>query len=169
MRTAVLKGKNLHTPLGSFTCPSGLVEADEEGVTIFAGDVPRGMIIARTDEIMADIWDQRGTRFLETFQVLSPRIKVKLQEKSHTLPKGGQTTQYTVTIPRSIVETLGWKKMDRIWVSIDSEAITLTRREDREQKHGAQYGILDKEIVIEGDEGYRGYGYGEGRYVGCRT
>ena len=78
---------------------------------------------------MADIWDVKGTWLLETFEVKMPETTVKLQEKAHPLPKGGGTIQYTVTIPKNLVESLGWKKGERLKVdTISPDMIELTRR-----------------------------------------
>jgi hypothetical protein len=117
LRTATLKGKKLHTPYGNFRVPSGIAGPDGEGqASIFSGSTPRGCIRRQGGRILADVWDNKGTWLLETFEVKMPEISVKLQEKAHSLPKGGKTVQYTITVPKNIVESLGWKKGDRLEV-----------------------------------------------------
>ena len=129
MRAALLKGKTLSTPYGNFRCPSGLAGPDGDGqASLFSGSTPRGCIRRQGGCVLADIWDNKGTWLLETFDVKMPETNVKLQEKSHPLPKGGETTQYTVTIPKNLVESLGWKKGDRIKVETVSSMIELSKR-----------------------------------------
>ncbi len=122
MRTALLKGKTLYTPYGRLRCPTGLAGSDGDGqAPLFSGSTPRGCIRRQGGQILADIWDNKGTWLLETFIVEMPQTTVKLQEKAHPLPKRGTTTQYTLTIPKNIVESLSWKKGDRIRVAMVSD------------------------------------------------
>ena len=57
-----------------------------------------------------------------------PNTTVKLQEKAHPLPKGGETIQYTITIPKNVVESLGWKKGDRLRVDSVTDMIEIMKR-----------------------------------------
>ncbi len=115
MRKAVLKGKKLHTAYGDFRVPSGLAGPEgEEQASLFSGSTPRGCIRKQGGKILADIWDDKGTWLLETFEVTTPKTSVKLQAKAHGLPKGGRTVQYTITVPKDVVESLGWKKGQRL-------------------------------------------------------
>jgi len=124
VRQAILKGKTLHTPYGKFRCPSGIRGAQEGGhASVFSGSTPRGCIRKQGNRFYADIWDNNGTWLLETFEVKIPPVSVRLQEKSHPLPKGGETTQYTITIPKNLVDTLGWKKGDRIHVTSVADTV----------------------------------------------
>ena len=121
MREALLKGKTLYTSYGRFRVPSGLSGPDGEGqASVFSGSTPRGCIRRQGGRILADIWDVKGTWLLETFDVRMPQNTVKLQEKSHPLPKGGETTQSTITVPKNIVESLGWKQGDRLKVDFSA-------------------------------------------------
>ncbi len=130
MRTALLKGKVLYTPYGKLRCPSGLAGPEGDGQSsLFSGSTPRGCIRRQSGKILADVWDNKGTWLLETFEVRMPQTTVKLQEKSHPLPKGGDTTQYTITIPKNVVESLGWKKGDRLAVDrTSSDSIEMLRK-----------------------------------------
>jgi len=129
LRTSILKGKTLYTPYGKFRCPSGLAGRDGEGqASLFSGSTPRGCIRRQGGKTLADIWDNKGTWLLETFEVKMPETTIKLQEKSHPLPKGGETTQYTITIPKNLVESLGWKKGDRLKVNLlSSEMVEMVK------------------------------------------
>ena len=53
---------------------------------------------------------------------------VRLQMKTHDLPKGGRVAQYTTSIPREIVRRLGWKKGDKIVVEVDDNRSIVLRR-----------------------------------------
>ena len=130
MRESLLKGRTLYTPYGKFRCPSGISGPEGEGqASLFSGSTPRGRIRRQGGQYLADIWDVKGTWLLETFEVKMPNTTVKLQEKAHPLPKGGETIQYTVTIPKNVVESLGWKKGDRLKVdSLSSSMIEITKR-----------------------------------------
>jgi hypothetical protein len=130
VREALLKGKTLYTSYGRFRVPSGLSGPDGEGqASVFSGSTPRGCIRRQGGRILADIWDVKGTWLLETFEVQMPQNTVKLQEKSHPLPKGGETTQYTITVPKNIVESLGWKKGDRLKVDFSaSDSLEMSKR-----------------------------------------
>jgi hypothetical protein len=130
VREALLKGKTLYTSYGRFRVPSGLSGPDGEGqASVFSGSTPRGCIRRQGGRILADIWDVKGTWLLETFEVRMPQNTVKLQEKSHPLPKGGETTQYTITVPKNIVESLGWKKGDRLKVDFSaSDSLEMSKR-----------------------------------------
>jgi hypothetical protein len=130
VRESVLRGKTLYTPYGKFRCPSGLSGREGDGqATLFSGSMTRGCIRRQGGRLLADVWDNKGTWLLETFEVKMPETTVKLQEKSHPLPKGGDTVQYTVTIPKDIVESLGWRKGDRIAVeTADRGGLEMAKR-----------------------------------------
>ena len=54
---------------------------------------------------------------------------IRLQMKSHKLPKGGRVAQYTTTIPRDLVGELGWKKGEKILVEVEgSKSIKLRKK-----------------------------------------
>ncbi len=130
MRSALLKGKTLYTAYGKLRCPTGLAGSEGDGqASLFSGSTPRGCIRRQGGQILADIWDNKGTWLLETFEVEMPQASVKLQEKAHPLPKRGTTTQYTLTIPKNIVESLSWKKGDRIRIGmISADAVEMAKR-----------------------------------------
>mgnify|MGYP003681941930 CR=1 FL=1 len=124
MRKALLKGKTLYTPYGEFRCPSGRVGCEVDGqVKLFSGSNPIGCLRGNGGDMVARIWDTYGGPHVETFHVIIPEIVVKLQEKTHSLPKGGEGTQYTVTVPRAFVESLGWKKGDRLRMKTDGKSL----------------------------------------------
>ncbi len=57
---------------------------------------------------------------------------IRLQMKTHTLPKGGRVAQYTTSIPRDMVRQLGWKKGERIEVEVrGSRSILLKKCEEK--------------------------------------
>jgi hypothetical protein len=55
---------------------------------------------------------------------------IRLQMKTHTLPKGGRVAQYTTSLPREMVRELGWKKGERIAVEIRGNSSIVLRRSD---------------------------------------
>jgi len=55
---------------------------------------------------------------------------IRLQMKTHTLPKGGHVAQYTTSIPRDIVERLGWKKGEKIVVEVRGSRSIVLKKSD---------------------------------------
>lgn len=53
---------------------------------------------------------------------------IRLQMKTHTLPKGGRVAQYTTSVPRDLVKKLGWRKGDRIAIEIKGNRSILLRK-----------------------------------------
>ena len=43
---------------------------------------------------------------------------IRLQMKTHTLPKGGRVAQYTASLPKDMIAELGWKKGEKIAVEV---------------------------------------------------
>jgi bifunctional DNA-binding transcriptional regulator/antitoxin component of YhaV-PrlF toxin-antitoxin module len=54
---------------------------------------------------------------------------IRLQMKTHTLPKGGRVAQYTTSIPREMIEKLGWSKGQRIAVEINGNRSIVLRKQ----------------------------------------
>jgi len=60
---------------------------------------------------------------------------IRLQMKTHTLPKGGRVAQYTASIPKDLVNELGWKKGERIAVEVrGSHSILLKKSKENKKK-----------------------------------
>jgi hypothetical protein len=53
---------------------------------------------------------------------------IRLQMKTHTLPKGGRVAQYTTSIPRDLVKKLGWKKGEKIAVEVKGNHSILLKK-----------------------------------------
>jgi bifunctional DNA-binding transcriptional regulator/antitoxin component of YhaV-PrlF toxin-antitoxin module len=53
----------------------------------------------------------------------------RLQMKTHTLPKGGRVAQYTTSIPREMIEKLGWAKGQRISVEVRGNRSIVLRKQ----------------------------------------
>ncbi len=53
---------------------------------------------------------------------------IRLQMKTHTLPKGGRVAQYTTSVPRDLVKKLGWRKGDRIAIEIKGNRSILLKK-----------------------------------------
>lgn len=54
---------------------------------------------------------------------------IRLQMKTHTLPKGGRVAQYTTSIPREMIEKLGWAKGQRISVEVKGNRSIMLRKQ----------------------------------------
>ena len=53
---------------------------------------------------------------------------IRLQMKTHTLPKGGRVAQYTTSIPREMIQELGWAKGERISVEVKGNRSILLKK-----------------------------------------
>jgi bifunctional DNA-binding transcriptional regulator/antitoxin component of YhaV-PrlF toxin-antitoxin module len=59
---------------------------------------------------------------------------IRLQMKTHTLPKGGRVAQYTASIPKELVKELGWKKGEKIAVEVrGSHSILLKKCKEKKK------------------------------------
>lgn len=57
-------------------------------------------------------------------------VTIRLQMKTHRLPRGGRVAQYTTTIPRDMVREMGWEKGDKIEVELRSGKSVLLQKEN---------------------------------------
>lgn len=58
-------------------------------------------------------------------------VTIRLQMKTHTLPKGGRVAQYTTSIPKDMVSQLGWKKGEKIAVEVKGNRSILLKKSDK--------------------------------------